>query len=168
METRIVQVALGNLVLASVYVPNGGKDYPAKINFMRRLIAWTRQVHAEGKELVLCGDMNTNYGTVMGSRSLVRSLATLFCAGHRQRFFRGELFAALNVQNGDIAADALKGSWAGAFGQTQFMPTTFQRLAVDFDGDGPAQCRGLGRRRARLDRELSAARGVASGRAVGL
>jgi lytic murein transglycosylase len=81
--------------------------------------------------------VETNYGTVMGSRSLVRSLATLSCAGHRQRFFRGELFAALNiVQNGDIAADALKGSWAGAFGQTQFMPTTFQRLAVDFDGDG--------------------------------
>ena len=81
--------------------------------------------------------VETDYGRVMGSRSLVRSLATLSCAGHRQRFFRGELFATLNIlQNGDIAPDALKGSWAGAFGQTQFMPTTFQRLAVDFDGDG--------------------------------
>lgn len=58
METRIVQVALGNLVLASVYVPNGGKDYPAKIAFLQRLIAWTRQVHAEGRELIVCGDMN--------------------------------------------------------------------------------------------------------------
>lgn len=81
--------------------------------------------------------VETNYGRIMGSRPLVRSLATLSCAGHRQRFFRGELFATLNIlQSGDIAADALKGSWAGAFGQTQFMPTTFQRLAVDFDGDG--------------------------------
>jgi exodeoxyribonuclease-3 len=58
METRIVQVALGNLVLASVYVPNGGKDYPAKLAFLRRLAAWSRQLHEEGRELVLCGDIN--------------------------------------------------------------------------------------------------------------
>jgi exodeoxyribonuclease-3 len=58
METRIVQVALGNLVLASVYVPNGGKDYAAKLAFLTRLAAWTAQVHAEGRELILCGDIN--------------------------------------------------------------------------------------------------------------
>ena len=58
MESRIVQVALGNRVFASVYVPNGGKDYPAKLSFFKRLIAWTKQLHAEGRELVLCGDMN--------------------------------------------------------------------------------------------------------------
>ena len=58
METRIVQVAVENLVLASVYVPNGGKDYTAKIEFMKRLVAWAKAVHQDGKELVLCGDMN--------------------------------------------------------------------------------------------------------------
>ncbi|TAK80532.1 MAG: exodeoxyribonuclease III [Betaproteobacteria bacterium] len=58
MESRIVQASLGNRVLASVYVPNGGKDYPAKLEFMRRLAAWVRRVHEEGKELVLCGDIN--------------------------------------------------------------------------------------------------------------
>src|SRR4051812_28935005 len=58
METRIVQVELGNLVLASVYVPNGGKDYAAKIDFVTRLAAWTRQVHEAGRELVVCGDLN--------------------------------------------------------------------------------------------------------------
>jgi exodeoxyribonuclease III len=58
METRIVQVTLGNLVLASVYVPNGGKDYPAKLNFLRRLAAWSKRLHEEGRELVLCGDIN--------------------------------------------------------------------------------------------------------------
>jgi exodeoxyribonuclease-3 len=58
MESRIVQAQLGNLVLASVYVPNGGKDYPAKLGFMTRLAAWARRVHEEGKELVLCGDIN--------------------------------------------------------------------------------------------------------------
>ena len=57
-ETRIVQASLGNLVLASVYVPNGGKDYPAKLEFLKRMAAWVRQLHAEGRELVLCGDIN--------------------------------------------------------------------------------------------------------------
>ncbi len=58
MESRIVQLALGNLVLASVYVPNGGKDYPAKLAFMTRLAAWAKRLHEEGRELVLCGDIN--------------------------------------------------------------------------------------------------------------
>ena len=58
MESRIVQAACGKLVLASVYVPNGGKDYPAKVNFLRRLVAWVNEVHADGRELILCGDIN--------------------------------------------------------------------------------------------------------------
>jgi exodeoxyribonuclease III len=58
MESRIVQAEFGKLVLASVYVPNGNKDYPAKIDFVQRLIAWTKELHAQGRELVLCGDMN--------------------------------------------------------------------------------------------------------------
>ena len=58
MESRIVQVEHGNLVIASVYVPNGGKDYPAKLRFVTQLAAWARRLHAEGRELVLCGDMN--------------------------------------------------------------------------------------------------------------
>jgi exodeoxyribonuclease-3 len=58
MEARIVQARIENLLLASVYVPNGGKDYEAKLTFMRRLAAWTKDVHEQGLELVLCGDMN--------------------------------------------------------------------------------------------------------------
>jgi exodeoxyribonuclease-3 len=58
IETRIVQVALGDIVVASVYVPNGGKDYAAKLNFLARLAAWSRQLHEEGRELVVCGDLN--------------------------------------------------------------------------------------------------------------
>src|SRR5690606_34760573 len=65
------------------------------------------------------------------------SLATLSCAGRRQAFFRGELFALLGlIGKGDLQADGLTGSWAGAFGQTQFMPSTYARVAVDGDGDG--------------------------------
>ncbi|HET7363510.1 MAG TPA: exodeoxyribonuclease III [Burkholderiales bacterium] len=58
MESRIVQAELDNLVLASVYVPNGGKDYAAKLSFLERLIEWVRRLHADGRELVLCGDIN--------------------------------------------------------------------------------------------------------------
>jgi exodeoxyribonuclease-3 len=58
MESRIVQADLGKLVLASVYVPNGGKSYPAKVEFMKRLADWARRLHGEGREVVLCGDIN--------------------------------------------------------------------------------------------------------------
>ncbi|MEO8164365.1 MAG: exodeoxyribonuclease III [Betaproteobacteria bacterium] len=58
MESRIVQATFGKLVIASVYVPNGGKDYAAKLQFVTQLAAWTKALHDEGRELVLCGDMN--------------------------------------------------------------------------------------------------------------
>ena len=57
-EERIVVADVGALRIASVYVPNGGKDYPAKLAFMKSLAAWARRVHEEGRELVLCGDIN--------------------------------------------------------------------------------------------------------------
>jgi len=57
-ESRIVQVELGRLVIASIYVPNGGKDYAAKLSFLTRLTDWARQLQAEGRELLLCGDIN--------------------------------------------------------------------------------------------------------------
>jgi len=81
--------------------------------------------------------VESNFGTAMGKRPLVQSLATLSCFGERASYFRDELMATLKIINhGDIAADRLTGSWAGAFGQTQFMPSTYLRLAVDLDGDG--------------------------------
>jgi lytic murein transglycosylase len=81
--------------------------------------------------------VESNYGTVLGERPLVRSLATASCFGRRQAFFRTELVETLRItQRGDMRVEDLKGSWAGAFGHTQFMPSTFQRLAVDFDADG--------------------------------
>ena len=58
MECRIVEAAMGNLVVASVYVPNGGKNFDDKIAFMHRLSKWTREVHRSGRELLLCGDIN--------------------------------------------------------------------------------------------------------------
>jgi lytic murein transglycosylase len=82
--------------------------------------------------------VESDYGREMGDSFLPHALATLICqGGRRTSFFRGELLAALRlVDAGEVALDKLKGSWAGAFGQTQFIPTTYRRLAVDFDGDG--------------------------------
>jgi membrane-bound lytic murein transglycosylase B len=81
--------------------------------------------------------IESNFGTSGGDRAVVRSTATLACVGRRQAYFRDEFLAALEILNrGDINPDRLKGSWAGAFGPTQFMPTSFKRYAVDFDGDG--------------------------------
>lgn len=81
--------------------------------------------------------VETNYGEIGGNRPVLRSTATLACIGRRQRYFRDEFVAALDILNrGDVRPDRFVGSWAGAFGPTQFMPTAFERYAVDFDGDG--------------------------------
>ncbi len=81
--------------------------------------------------------VETNYGTLGGERPVVRSTATLACIGRRQNYFREEFLSALEIlQRGDVKPERFVGSWAGAFGPTQFMPTAFKRYAVDFDRDG--------------------------------
>jgi lytic murein transglycosylase len=81
--------------------------------------------------------VETNYGTIAGDRPVLRSTATLACIGRRQPYFRDEFLATMEIlQRGDVRPEKLVGSWAGAFGPTQFMPTAFKRYAVDFDHDG--------------------------------
>jgi exodeoxyribonuclease-3 len=58
MESRIVQAEVGDVVIASVYVPNGGKDYAAKLAFLEAMTGWSRELEDEGRQIVLCGDMN--------------------------------------------------------------------------------------------------------------
>jgi membrane-bound lytic murein transglycosylase B len=87
--------------------------------------------------IVAIWGVESDYGKQIGERSVIRSTATLACIGRRQDFFREEFLSALEIlARGDVRADHLRGSWAGAFGPTQFMPTSFKRFAVDFDGDG--------------------------------
>ncbi len=88
--------------------------------------------------LVAVWGAETDYGREMGEHYLPNAFATLACAGEgRTEFWRGELIAALSlVGNGDLDLKRLHGSWAGAFGHTQFMPSSYRRHAVDFDGDG--------------------------------
>lgn len=81
--------------------------------------------------------IESKYSTRMGDRYVVRSTATLACIGRRQEYFRNEFLAALELlHRGDVKPDHMKGSWAGAFGPTQFMPTVYKNYAVDADGDG--------------------------------
>ena len=81
--------------------------------------------------------IESNYSTQAGDRSVLNSTATLACIGRRQAYFKDEFLAALEIlHRGDLTPDQLRGSWAGAFGATQFMPTAFKRFAVDYDNDG--------------------------------
>ncbi|MGF7152894.1 lytic murein transglycosylase [Novosphingobium gossypii] len=80
----------------------------------------------------------TNYGSYTGDFDLARSLATLAWEGRRRALFEGELIALMKMVDRGVPRSQLKGSWAGAFGYPQFLPSVYLRLAVDGDGDGRA------------------------------
>lgn len=87
--------------------------------------------------IVAIWGVETNFGGNTGGFAVIEALATLAWEGRRAEFFRKELLAALRVLDGGHVAPArMSGSWAGAMGQPQFMPTNFERMAVDFNGDG--------------------------------
>jgi membrane-bound lytic murein transglycosylase B len=87
--------------------------------------------------IVAIWGVESNYGTQPGDKNVIRSLATLICTGTKAKFAKPQLVSALKiVQHGDITLEAMNGSWAGAMGHTQFIPTTYTAYAVDQDGDG--------------------------------
>ncbi len=113
-------------------------DGQAKLKEWSKTLGVAEQKYgADRYTIVAVWGVESNFGRIQGTRELVRSLVTLVCANKRQAFFKGELWATLKIaESGEIPLQNLVGSWAGAFGQTQFMPTTYQRIAVDVDGDG--------------------------------
>ena len=93
--------------------------------------------HVQPRFIVALWGIETDFGRLGGSFSVIASLATLAYDGRRSAFFRKELLDALTIlDEGHIAVEDMKGSWAGAMGQNQFMPSSFVGYAVDFDGDG--------------------------------
>lgn len=101
------------------------------------LQAVSQRYGVQPEYLVAFWGLESNYGQVMGDYPTIRSLATLACDDRRPKFFADQLIDALRMMAGDHIDQAMmRGSWAGAFGQTQFMPSTFTRYAVDGDGDG--------------------------------
>ena len=87
--------------------------------------------------LVAIWGVESNYGVQPGDKNVIRSLGTLICSGTKSSFARPQLISALKIlQRGDVSLEAMNGSWAGAMGHTQFIPTTYTSYAVDQDGDG--------------------------------
>ena len=96
-----------------------------------------RDFDVQHRFLVAIWGLETGYGRNTGRTPVFQALATLAWEARRAAFFRGELFDALTmVQRGHIEAARMTGSWAGAMGQTQFMPSSYLKYAMDFDGDG--------------------------------
>ncbi|WP_417665454.1 lytic murein transglycosylase [Pseudidiomarina sp.] len=87
--------------------------------------------------IVALWGIETNFGSFTGGMDVISALTTMAYEGRREEFFKKELWHALTiVEEGHIAIDQMKGSWAGAMGQAQFMPSSFMAYAVDYDGDG--------------------------------
>lgn len=116
-------------------VVDGANAYLTQQNYLRDLGV---QTGVDPATIAGVWGVETNFGRILGKRKIIPSLATLGCTNWRRTaFFNSELIAAIRVQAaGHVSPDHFIGSWAGAFGQTQFMPSTFWRLAVDGNGDG--------------------------------
>lgn len=103
----------------------------------RTLAAIERAYGVEKEVVAAVWGMESNYGNNRGDMPLISSLATLSYDGRRGRFFEKQLIAALKIiQSGDVRPENMTGSWAGAMGHTQFIPTSYLAFAVDFTGDG--------------------------------
>jgi lytic murein transglycosylase len=92
-----------------------------------------------GPVLVAIWGLESDFGAVRGNLPVIRSVATLAYDCRRTEFFQGHLFDALRiVERGDLSPAEMRGAWAGELGQTQFMPSSYYKYAVDFDGNGRA------------------------------
>ncbi len=93
--------------------------------------------NVQPRVIVALWGIETDFGRIQGGFNVIEALVTLAYDGRRSAYFRTELLAALRIlHEGHISPDKCKGSWAGAMGQCQFMPTSFVRHAIDFSGDG--------------------------------
>lgn len=96
-----------------------------------------KEYGVQARFIVALWGLESNFGKIQGGHSVIASLVTLAFDGRRETMYKNQLWAALDILNeGHITLDKFKGSWAGAMGQTQFMPTSFNAYAVDYNGDG--------------------------------
>lgn len=121
-------------VVSDKRVRNGRSNF----RFNRELLTQLSECYKVDPQIIMAiWGVETNYGKTRGDWSVLAALSNLAHAGHRANFFEDELLAAFQiVESGDIAPTEMKGSWAGAMGHGQFMPSSFQKFAVDHDGDG--------------------------------
>jgi membrane-bound lytic murein transglycosylase B len=120
--------------LSTARIDAGRRAYAENRGLLAQVQARTR---VSARVVMGIWGLETNYGGFSGNFSVVEALATLAWEGRRAAFFRAELLAALRILDaGHISPERMKGSHAGAMGQPQFMPSSFERFAMDFDGDG--------------------------------
>jgi len=115
------------------------KDGKKNLRKHRQTLSAIEKRYGVNRHVVLAvWGIESDFGQFKGDFYTPHALANLVCAGkRRQKYFRGELIKTLQIASrGDVPVNDFQGSWAGAFGQTQFMPSTYNSLAVDFDGDG--------------------------------
>jgi membrane-bound lytic murein transglycosylase B len=96
-----------------------------------------KEYGVQARFIVALWGLESNFGRIQGGHPVISSVVTLAFDGRREALYKRQLWAALDIlKDGHISLDKFKGSWAGAMGQTQFMPTSFNSYAVDYDGDG--------------------------------
>jgi membrane-bound lytic murein transglycosylase B len=121
-------------VIPATRIANGRAAYAREA---ARLVPISATYRCDPRIVVGIWGLESDFGTTTGKYRVVESLANLAFDGRRASYFRGECIDALRIlDNGDIAPDAMTGSWAGAMGQPQFMPSSYLHYAVDADGDG--------------------------------
>jgi membrane-bound lytic murein transglycosylase B len=133
-ETKLTFDQYLDRILSEERIARGRK----KLTDSRRLMAKIAEAYGvQPRFLVALWGVETDFGRVTGSLPVIDSLVSLIYDGRPSSFFRKELLHALRIlDEGHISLARMKGSWAGAMGQLQFMPSTFRHFAVDFDGDG--------------------------------
>lgn len=106
-------------------------------DYMSTLVRATRQYGVDSTIIMGIWGLESRFGAYTGNKSVIRSLSTLAAVHYRGNYFRNELLIALKIlQHGDVTVDRMTGSWAGAMGQTQFMPSAYMSYAVDFQHNG--------------------------------
>jgi len=122
------------IMLTPARIQNGQRLYRENADLLRRIEG---RYGVSPRIVVAIWGVETSYGANTGGFPVIEALATLAWDGRRAAYFRNELLAALRIlDEGHVRLDRMRGSWAGAMGQPQFMPSNFERMAVDFDGDG--------------------------------
>jgi len=123
-----------NRAVSKYRIKNGQKFYKEHKALLDQV---TKKYGVPGRFLVAFWGMETNYGSYTGNIPIIESLATLAYDPRRSKFFTRELMSALTIlDKGHVSLEQMKGSWAGAMGQCQFMPSNYLKYAVDGDGDG--------------------------------
>jgi membrane-bound lytic murein transglycosylase B len=133
-EHRLTYSKYRNSRVDSYRIAIGRKEYKKNQALLEKI---GREYGVDPYFIVSFWGMETSYGSYMGNFPVIKSLATLAYDSSRPEFFRKELFIALRILNdGHVSLQKFKGEWAGASGQPQFLPSSWVRYAVDYDGDG--------------------------------